>query len=343
VIASKNGGNWTPEPVTYSFKINRPLWKTWPVILLAILSLATLVLSFVRYRTYRLVKDKADLEIIVGERTVEIQEQKTEIERSRDEIAKYAKDITDSIKYAKRIQKAIFPALQDVKDILPESFVLFQSKDLVSGDFYYAEKIGSKRIFSAVDCTGHGVPGGFMSIVANNLLQQAINQRGLTKPSEILAYLNRGVTNTLHQTYEESSVKDGMDIALCCWDEKTNIVEFAGAYNPLYLFRDGELIEYKGNRFPVGTFVGEEIRQFTNHEIEVKAGDMLYVFSDGFADQFGGPDGKKLKVRRFKSMLKDVHTHSIDKQHLLLQKKLKNWMGSLDQIDDIVLMGVRIT
>ncbi|MBL4587019.1 MAG: SpoIIE family protein phosphatase, partial [Flavobacteriales bacterium] len=314
VIASKNGGEWTPEPVTYSFSIDRPYWLNWIFWLAIGLALSALITAFIQYRTYRLKTDMAELEAIVKERTNEIEQQKAEIEHSRDEVTKYAKDITDSIKYARRIQKAIFPAIQDMKKLLPESFIFFKSKDLVSGDFYFAEKIGSKRIFCAVDCTGHGVPGGFMSIVANNLLQQSVNQMGLTKPSEILEFLNLGVTNTLHQTYEESSIKDGMDIALCCWDEKTSTLEFAGAYNPLYIFRDGELIEYKGNRFPVGTFVGEKIRQFTNHTIEVKKGDMIYVFSDGFADQFGGPEGKKFKIRRFKAMLEKIHTHPVDEQ-----------------------------
>jgi len=287
-------------------------------------------------------RDKAELEEIVQERTVEIQEQKEEIERSRDEIAKYAKDITDSIKYAKRIQKAIFPAWQEVREIFPESVVFYQSKDLVSGDFYFAEKIGSKKVFAAVDCTGHGVPGGFMSIVGNNLLRQAIRQLGITKPSEILDYTSHGITNTLHQTYEESSVKDGMDIALCCWNEKKQTVEYAGAYNPLFLFRDGELTEYKGDRFPVGTFVGEEVREFSNHEIKVKSGDMLYVFSDGYADQFGGPNGKKFMMNRFRKLLTDIHNKPMDEQHELLTKTFKNWKGSFEQVDDICVIGVRI-
>ncbi|MBI1286360.1 MAG: SpoIIE family protein phosphatase [Flavobacteriales bacterium] len=343
VIASKNDGPWTPEPVSYSFSIARPFWLSWIfwVIFAFIISFA--VIMFVRYRTYRLMKDKADLEKVVQERTIEIQEQKSEIERSRDEIAKYAKDITDSIKYAKRIQKAIFPAWRDVQDILPESFVFFQSKDLVSGDFYFAENVGSKTIFCAVDCTGHGVPGGFMSIVANNLLQQAIKQVGLTKPSDILEYLNRGVTHTLHQTYEESSVKDGMDIALCCWDRKTNQLEYAGAYNPIYIFRNEELIEVKGDRFPVGAFVGEEIRQFTNHRIQLQKNDMIYVFSDGYYDQFGGPNGKKFMIRRFKAMLTEIHKEPVDRQYDLVAKNLRNWKGNLEQVDDIVVMGVRVT
>ncbi|MCF8459160.1 MAG: SpoIIE family protein phosphatase [Flavobacteriales bacterium] len=343
VIASKNGGEWTTEPVEYSFVIEKPWWRTWWFYLFCVVGISGLILAFVRYRVYRLMIDKQELETIVTERTIEIQEQKSEIERSRDEIAKYAKDITDSIKYAKRIQNAIFPTLEDVNKVIPESFVLFKSKDLVSGDFYFAEKIGDERIFCAVDCTGHGVPGGFMSIVANNLLHQATKQLKLTKPSEILEYLNQGVTNTLHQTYEESSVKDGMDIALCSWNKNKNTLQFAGAYNPLYLFRDGELIEYRGDRFPVGRFVGEESNSFKNHEIKVKKGDMLYIFSDGFSDQFGGPEGKKFKVRRFKAMLQEVQSYSIENQFKIVNEQLENWIGDLEQIDDIVLIGVRIS
>lgn len=343
VIASKNGGEWTPDPVEYSFSITRPYWKSWWFWLIVTLALGSAVITFVRYRVYRLMRDKQELESIVSERTIEIQEQKSEIEKSRDEIAKYANDITDSIKYAKRIQNAIFPSIEDVQKVLPESFVLFKSKDLVSGDFYLAEVAGDQRIFATVDCTGHGVPGGFMSIVASNLLQQAINQIGLTKPSDILEYLNQGVTKTLHQTMEESSVKDGMDIALCSWNRKTGILQFAGAYNPLYLFRNGQLTEYRGDRFPVGTFIGDETNEFKNHEIKVEKGDMLYIFSDGFSDQFGGPQGKKFKVRQFKTMLQNIQSLPVDKQYEQVQRILTNWKGDLEQVDDIVLMGVRIS
>jgi serine phosphatase RsbU (regulator of sigma subunit) len=283
------------------------------------------------------------LESLVSERTIEIQQQKEQIEKSRDEIARYAKDVTDSIKYAQRIQSAIFPEWESMASILPDSFVFFRSKDIVSGDFYFAEKAGDLRIFAAVDCTGHGVPGGFMSIVANNLLNQAVKQMGLTRPSEILDYLNEGITNTLHQTYEESSVKDGLDIAICTLNPKNRKLEFAGAYNPLYVFRNQQLTTVRGDRFPVGMFVGEEIKSFTNHTIQLEPDDVVYIFSDGFADQFGGSRGKKLKLNGFRELLLNIHRKPMKEQEHLLALKLKEWMGDLDQVDDILVIGVHIS
>jgi len=342
VIASKNEGAWS-SPVSYAFVIEKPIWRTWPFYVMCFIALVAGMGGFVRYRTVRLMSDKVALESLVTERTEEIQHQKEEIEKSRDEIARYAKDITDSIKYAQRIQSAIFPEWESLKSMLPNSFVFFRSKDIVSGDFFFAERVGDLRIIAAVDCTGHGVPGGFMSIVANNLLTQAVKQMGLSQPSEILDYLNEGITNTLHQTYEESSVKDGLDIAICSLNVKTRKLEFSGAYNPLYLFRDGELIIHRGDRFPVGMFVGEEIKRFTNIEIQLQPDDVFYIFSDGYADQFGGSKGKKLKLHGFRDLLHSIHTIPMNQQQATLALKLEEWMGNLEQVDDIVIMGVRIT
>lgn len=342
VLASNADGIWSSTPEVFQFSIAKPIYKRWWFISLAFIVFVSSVYSVIRYRTYKLLHDKEELEKVVRERTFEVVAQKEEIEKNRDEIERNVKNITDSIKYAKRIQRAIFPASSDIKKLLPESFVFFRSKSIVSGDFYWVEKKNDKVLFAAVDCTGHGVPGAFMSLVANNLLNQAITEHGLTQPAAILDEVNSGLTNTLHQTYEESSVKDGMDIALCALDFKNLKLEYAGAYNPVFIVRNGELLETKANKFPIGVFVGEKLKKFTNHEIEVKKGDAVYVFSDGFADQFGGPFSKKFKKREFKKMLIRIANLPMNEQLKEIEKTLDEWQGSLEQVDDIVVLGVRV-
>lgn len=342
-VMSSTAGEWDENNVaSFSFRISVPWFRSPWFYAFCFIAIVLLVYSIVRYRTFRLEADKQQLEQIVQERTIEVVAQKEDIEKKSIEIAKNAKSITDSIKYAKRIQKAIFPTHAHIKKLLPESFILFRSKGIVSGDFYWVDQKNDKVMFAAVDCTGHGVPGAFMSIVANNLLNQAVNEHGHTQPSLILDELNKGISETLHQTYEESTVKDGMDIAMCALDYKKKILQFAGAYNPLYLLRDGELQEIKGDKFPIGVFVGEELKKFANHEIELKEGDTIYIFSDGFADQFGGPFGKKFKLSRFKELITSISKHPIDKQYELLDQALTDWQGDLEQVDDIVVIGIRI-
>ncbi len=342
VLASNADGIWSTTPEVFEFRIAKPFWKTWWFILFFTTAVISGIYGVIRYRTFKLISDKEELEKIVRERTTEVVAQKEEIEKNRDEIQRNVKNITDSIKYAKRIQRAIFPANSDIKKLLPDSFVFFRSKAIVSGDFYWVEKKDDKVLFAAVDCTGHGVPGAFMSLVANNLLNHAITEHGLTKPSFILDEVNSGLTNKLHQTYEESSVKDGMDIALCALDTNKMILEYAGAYNPVFIIRKGELIETKANKFPIGVFVGEKLKKFVNHEIELKKGDAIYVFSDGYADQFGGPFIKKFKKREFKNMLLRISNLSMNEQLKEIEKTLEEWQGSNEQVDDIVVLGVRV-
>ncbi len=342
VLASNADGVWGTTPEVFEFSIAKPLIKRWWFLSGAFIVITFSVYLFIRYRTYKLLHDKEELEKLVRDRTVEVVAQKEEIEKNRDEIQRNAKNITDSIQYAKRIQRAIFPAATDIKKLLPESFVFFRSKGIVSGDFYWVEKKNDLVLFAAVDCTGHGVPGAFMSLVANNLLNQAITEHGLTKPSAILDEVNSGLSNTLHQTYEESSVKDGMDIALCALDFKKLVMEYSGAYNPVFVIRNRELLETKGNKFPIGVFVGEKLQKFTNHEIKLEKGDAVYVFSDGYSDQFGGPRTKKFKKHEFKKLLIKVSHLPMQEQHKEIEKTLDAWKGDIEQIDDIVVMGVRV-
>ena len=207
------------------------------------------------------------------------------------------RDITDSITYAKRIQFAILPS--DIP--FSKTFIVFKPKDIVSGDFYWMNIAGGKEFLAAVDCTGHGVPGAFMSFIGYTSLNKIIIEQGIYKPSDILNRLNEEVATTLHQKGEDI-VNDGMDIALICYSPETGILEYAGAFNPLIVVRKGELIEIKADRFAIGRATGSE-KTFTNHEIQLEEGDALYLYSDGYADQFGGPEGKKFKTAALKELL----------------------------------------
>jgi len=304
-----------------------------------------------------------ELEQKVRERTAEIEKQKEEIMAQRDsleeqrnmlsdansslqeayeDIEEKNRHIEDSIRYAKRIQNAILPPDQYVRRLFNDYFILYLPKDIVSGDFYWVSHTDNKAFIAAVDCTGHGVPGAFMSIVGHDRLNYAVNVEEARHPSDILDSLNRGVTGTLRQTRSELSVKDGMDIALLSIDFDKNTLEYAGAFNPLYHIRDNELQKISGDKFPIGAFVGEELNKFNNHELDLKSGDILYVFSDGYPDQFGGERNKKFMTKRFRELLMEVHGQPMKKQKELLTQRIHDWMGENEQVDDILIIGIRI-
>ncbi len=251
------------------------------------------------------------------------------------------KDITSSITYAKRIQQAILPSDKLVKQLFPESFILYEPKDIVSGDFYWVAQWGDAVMFAAVDCTGHGVPGAFMSIVGQNLLNQAVNEHGLSKPGLVLNALNKGVSRTLNH-YQESDIKDGMDIALCSLDRNKMLLEFAGANNPVWIFRGNELIEIKGDKFPIGSFLDKTFQNFKNTEMEVYEGDIIYIFTDGYADQFGGDKGKKFKYKNLKKIVLENKNKTMLEQKEIISKELKEWKGNIEQVDDILIIGIKI-
>ena len=282
------------------------------------------------------------LEDKVLERTEEVVRQKEEIEIKNSELEVLFKHVTDSIRYAKRIQEAILPPESLIKRVLPNSFVLYRPKDIVSGDFYWIDEKEGKTMFSAIDCTGHGVPGAFMSIVGYNILKQVINSNKTTSPAFILDRLNEGVSETLHHGHEASQAKDGMDVAFCTIDFSTLELEYAGAYNPLYIVREGKLLETKGDKFPIGLFLGKEKKKFVNHHIQLKRGDSIFIFSDGYADQFGGPKGKKFMISHFRNLLLQIAVEPVDQQKYILAKTLQEWSGTLDQVDDILVIGVKI-
>ena len=290
-----------------------------------------------------LAENERILEQKVEERTAEVVQQKQEIEMQKIKMEVLFNHVTDSIRYAKRIQEAILPPDHLIKNLLPDSFVYYKPKDIVSGDFYWLEQLGNKVFFAAVDCTGHGVPGAFMSIVGHNQLKQVMNRITDHKPSVILDELSKGISDSLHQNYDGSTAKDGMDLSLCSIDFEKKELEFSGAFNPLYLIRDNDLQEVKANKFPIGIFLGREARNFTNHKIGLQQGDVIYIFSDGYADQFGGPKGKKFMANQFRNLLMQIHHLPMEEQKEMLDRTLETWKGTEEQVDDILVIGVRIS
>ncbi len=248
------------------------------------------------------------------------------------------KDITASITYAKRIQDAILPAKDTIKKYLKHTMVFYKPRDIVSGDFYWFRHINGFSYLAAVDCTGHGVPGAFMSMIGNTLLNKLIPN--YNTPAQILNEMKKEVINTLDQT-GAGDQKDGMDVALCVIDHKKKTVQYAGAYNPLYLIRNGEMIVTKADRMPIGSFIAGFDRDFTNHTIELKRNDTIYIASDGFQDQFGKDDDKKYSSKQFKNFLLKIHEFDMEEQEALLDKELKEWKGDTDQLDDILVIGVK--
>ena len=267
---------------------------------------------------------------------------KAAINESNILLKKRNEDINASLRYAKRLQEAILPPNDYVKHLLPESFIFYQPKEIISGDFYWLEKHEDIILIAAADCTGHGAPGAFMSIVGNNLLNQAVNIYNITQPSLILDFINNGLSKVLHNKVDEVSIKDGMDIVLCSFDKKNKVLAFSGANNTLWMIRNSELIITKGDKFPVGAYLERAAKLFTNHTVQLEEGDTVYLFSDGFADQFGGPKGKKFKYEQFRKLLLSIQNQSMESQKLLLNKAFEDWKGELEQVDDILVIGLKV-
>lgn len=276
--------------------------------------------------------------------SIELNQAKNKVSKALAQLNERNEDLLSSIHYARLIQEAILPSEERFRSSLPESFVFHRPRDIVSGDFYWLQEYEGKILVAAVDCTGHGVPGAFMSIIGNNALNAAVREEGLTTPSLILDSLNRGVSSTLkHQADSlEPGIKDGMDIALICIDYENMQLQYSGAYNPLYVIREGKLLETKGDKFPIGLAQIDDLRLFTNHTFDLKKGDIVYIFSDGYPDQFGGPQGKKFKYDNFRSLLFDIHELSPRRQYKQVERTFDDWKGDLVQLDDTLLIGIRL-
>lgn len=267
------------------------------------------------------------------------------INLQKEEIEKQKKKITSSIQYARRIQSAVLPPDEEISQIIPNHFILHKPRDIVSGDFYWFTEKEGVAILAVADCTGHGVPGAFMSMLGTAYLNEIVNKIGINKhirslnANEILGQLRENVIKSLHQTNNTDS-KDGMDVALCIIDFENHQLQFAGANNPLLLIRNNEITEIKGDRMPIG--IGKHQTPFTNHELDLQKDDVIFMFSDGYVDQFGGSKGGKFLLKRFKKLLMEVHGYSFDEQKSVLEKNFNEWRGTHFQVDDVLVVGLKI-
>ncbi len=331
---------------SYKFSILPPWYRTvWAYIIYALL-LLLLIFVAIKISSHRLKVKNEQLEAIVEERTKEISEKNIILENKNEMISEQKREIEDSINYAKRIQDAILPLDEEMKKHLPKSFVLFKPKDIVSGDFYWFSKHNNKLIIVCADCTGHGVPGAFMSMIGSDRLNIIVNERHETSPGQILSNLNRAIKNTLKQEGDnKDSTKDGMDAAICTVDLETNQLTYAGANRPLWIIENGELSEIKATKVAVAGFTPDD-QVYVEHIIDLKEGLKFYMSSDGYADQFGGVKGKKYKVKAMKNFILNIFNHPFKKQSEELNQEIYNWMHAgetpLEQVDDICVIGFEV-
>jgi len=305
------------------------------VIIFSIAAGLCLVAIFLVFMLSRL-KVTRKQKYIIEQQKVKVEQQKEETELAHYELEEKNQEILDSIIYAKRIQSAILPQMKVVKEYLKESFIVYKPKDVVAGDFYWMEQKNDKVLFAAADCTGHGVPGAMVSVVCNNALNRSVREHGLTDPGEILNKTREIVVAEFEKSEEE--VKDGMDIAICSLEGMK--LQYAGAHNPLWIIRNGEIIETKANKQPIGQF--ENPVPYTTHSFDLEKGDAIYIFSDGYVDQFGGERGKKFKAKAFRELLLSIQDKAMEEQKITINKTFETWKGDLEQIDDVCVIGVRV-
>ncbi|PKQ61467.1 hypothetical protein BZG01_19285 [Labilibaculum manganireducens] len=342
LLEASNGDGVTCEyPVSINIYIKTPFWKqTWFYLVLFLFSLIVIVF-YIKNREKKLKKENRILEEKINERTIEVVRQKEEIEKQKDLIESANKDITDSIKYASKIQAAVIPPTKYLEKVLNESFIINKPKAIVSGDFYWVTKVDDKTIVALADCTGHGVPGAFMSMLGVTLLNEIVNHKKITDTSEILNILRKNIIISLRQSHEDTTPSDGMDISLIVLDHANSKLTFSGAFNPLLILRNDKIITLKADRMPIGIYHQNNI-DFTSHEIDLNSGDMLYLYTDGYPDQFGGEEDKKFTTRQFKNVLLDIHQKPMMVQKIILENTMEKWMNGTEQLDDITVMGIRI-
>lgn len=350
------------EHVDYTFTIKPPWWYSWWAISSYGIMAIGLVLALIQWRTLRLLRRQKELESTVKERTVEISEkneelnlqndhlasQRDEIQEQKDRIEKQKLALTDSIEYAKRIQTATLPPDELMKYLLPKHFVLYRPLDIVSGDFYWLTQKEKKIIIAVADCTGHGVPGAFMSMLGSALLNDIASNMSHLQANLILNELRDQVIASLRQTGKTDEARDGMDISLCILDREQKTLQYAGAHQPLYHLRNNELTVIKADMMPIG-ISNEAGKSFTNHEMSLRKDDAIYMCSDGYVDQLGGAKRKRFRTSRFKELLLEIQNRVMHDQKEILTSALNDWMGltglydkEYEQIDDVIVMGIRI-
>jgi ligand-binding sensor domain-containing protein/serine phosphatase RsbU (regulator of sigma subunit) len=335
MISVNEEGFSQDTPASFELNIKKPFWRTWWFIISLAGFIAGIIILIVREREKAQKKIQAYLEQELEARTRVVMKQKAEIELQNIEI-------TDSINYAKRIQTSILPDVNRLKESFKDAFIFFRPRDIVSGDFYWFDKLGNdKFILVCADSTGHGVPGAFMSMIGSTLLQDVVSRQHITKPSEILTILNKQIFSTLNQNIELGVSNDGMDMVVCEISIKTRHIRFASAMRPVIVVIGGESFYIKGNRSSVG---GESVIEkfFDDQEYYLNEGDTIYMFTDGLPDQFGGPYGKKMKIARLRNLIEEVVKLPMNEQKEKILKYFDDWKGASDQVDDVLMMGIKI-
>ncbi len=334
-VKAFNADGVPSDPVSVSFSIATPFWKkAWFYIALMAVMIYAIYLIIV-YRERKLRKQKELLQREVDLQTVQLREQKAEIERKNQ-------DITDSINYARTIQSSILPPINVLKNYFPDSFVFFVPRDIVSGDFYWFYKTEDHFLIACADCTGHGVPGAFMSMIGSTLLNDIVKRKDVNSPADLLEHLDLEIKVLLQNSKNKDNTRDGMDISVVEIENNTRKIRVASAKRPVFLFLNGEITVYKGHRRSIGDSLVDDDTPFVNIEYQCKANDMIYLFSDGYSDQFGGPKEKKFMKVGVKNMLENIHTLPINEQYEEVSNHFYSWKGDLDQVDDVIFIGIKI-
>ncbi len=329
ILANNADGIWNEIPYQITIKVIPPWYKTLWFYIITVISSITLIFGFINYRTNSIKKVNKILENKVKDRT--------------KELAQKNYDITSSIEYAKRIQEAILPPQELIFSSFKNSFIFYKPKDIVSGDFYWFEELGDNKILAVVDCTGHGVPGAFMSMIGHNLLNQIVSEKGIYNPGDILKELHKGVQTALKQDQHTSDNNDGMDISIIAINTKTKECLWSGAFRTLVLIKStGELEKTEGDKYPIGGSQLDSNRIYTTHKLHLNTNDSIYLFSDGYADQFGGEKGKKFMVKNFYQNLISIHHLTMQQQKQELESQFNDWKANYEQVDDVLVIGIKI-